>query len=89
MAWQLRGVREGCSAVAPSQRLHGPVRGRLRRLAYRCDRSYVNPGPPATARNQQLAVPARAARLLLRVIHTRWGKGTAPAGERLPAGGRG
>ena len=32
-------LRGGCPAVALYQRLHRPVRGRLRRQAYRCDRS--------------------------------------------------
>jgi hypothetical protein len=37
-------ARGGSPAATPSQPLHGPVRGRLRRQAYRCDGSCANHG---------------------------------------------
>ena len=67
-------VRGGCPAVAPYQRLHRPVRGRLRRQAYLCDSSCASHGPPATARRQQLAVPTRAAPAVISELSIRAGE---------------
>jgi hypothetical protein len=64
----------GCPAVAPSQRLHRPVHGRLRRLAYLRDSICASHGPLATARCQELAVLTRVALAVGTELSTRAGE---------------
>jgi hypothetical protein len=61
-------------AATLHQLLHGPVRGRLRGLAYLCDSLCASHCLLVTARHQELTVPTRAALAIVMELSTHAGK---------------